>query len=212
MRSLYAFGGHDAIGFSPFDTDRGSADGQKSIKESYAMLEELSPQLLKYQGKGLTHGLLFDGNDRERIIVDGDITLTCRYNFTLPWDPRATDDSEWPEGGGIIIKLADMYYIIAGNGIVVEFTTNSEKEQEEKKILGEDGFALKGQNTGTQNGAQPKFKGMRAGIGYVDEVAINKDETLKHLRIENGDQSHQGRHARIYVGEYKILHIKLHKY
>lgn len=176
------------------------------------MLEELSPLLLKYQGKGLTHGLLFDGNDRERVIVDGDITLTCRHNFTLPWDPRATDGSEWPEGGGIIIKLADMNYIIAGNGIVVEFATNSEKEQEEKKILGEDGFAQKGQNTDSQNGAQPKFKGMRAGIGYVDEVAINKDGTLKYLRRENGDQSHQGRHARISVGEYKILHVKLYKY
>lgn len=135
MRALYAFGEHDAIGFSPFDIDHGSADDHKSIKESYAMLEELSPLLLKYQGKGLTHGLLFDGNDRERVIVDGDITLTCRHNFTLPWDPRATDGSEWPEGGGIIIKLADMDYIIAGNGIVVEFTTNSEKEQEEKRYL-----------------------------------------------------------------------------
>ena len=105
-----------------------------------------------------------------------------------------------------------MDYIIAGNGIVVEFATNSEKEQEEKKILGEDGFAQNGQNTGTQNEAQPKFKGMRAGIGYVDEVAINKDGTLKYLRRENGDQSHQGRHARISVGEYKILHVKLYKY
>lgn len=53
---------------------------------------------------------------------------------------------------------------------------------------------------------------MRAGIGYVDEVAINKDRTLKYLRRENGDQSHQGRHARISVGEYKILHVKLYKY
>ena len=28
----------------------------------------------------------------------------------------------------------------------------------------------------------------------------------------NGDQTHQGRHARIGVGEWKILHIKLYEY
>lgn len=49
--------------------------------------------------------------------------MTCRHNFTLPWDPRATDGSQWPEGGGIIIRLDDNEYVVAGNGIVVEFRT-----------------------------------------------------------------------------------------
>lgn len=79
--------------------------------------------------------------DKERIITDGDLTLTCRHNFTLPWDPRATDGSPWPEGGGIIIRLAENEYVVAGNGIVVEFAKTSEKAMDQAaKSLGEDGF------------------------------------------------------------------------
>jgi hypothetical protein len=35
---------------------------------------------------------------------------------------------------------------------------------------------------------------------------------MQFLRRHNGDQSHQGRHARISVGEWKILHIQLYEY
>ena len=35
---------------------------------------------------------------------------------------------------------------------------------------------------------------------------------MKYVRRENGDQDHQGRHARISVGDYKILHVKLYQY
>ena len=43
-------------------------------------------------------------------------------------------------------------------------------------------------------------------------VAIQPDGSLRYLRRENGDQDHQGRHARISVGDYKILHVKLYEY
>ena len=36
--------------------------------------------------------------------------------------------------------------------------------------------------------------------------------SFPYLRRHNGDQTHQGRHARIGVGEWKILHIKLYEY
>lgn len=53
---------------------------------------------------------------------------------------------------------------------------------------------------------------MRAGIGSVDEVNVNKDGSLKYIRRLNGDQDHQGRHVRIPVGEFSILHVKLYEY
>lgn len=56
------------------------------------------PLLTKYQGKGVMNGLLFDEENKERILSYDDLEITCRHYFTLPWDPRARDGTVWPEG------------------------------------------------------------------------------------------------------------------
>ena len=202
VRAFYIFGEHDAIGISPFSIEDGSDSPNSPLVQSYAKLTELMPLLTKYQGKGLMKGLLFDSENKERIIADDDLTITARHFFTLPWDPRATNGSIWPEGGGILLKLSKNEYIVAGSGIVLEFAKTSEKQTIEKqKQLGEDGFALRNDQIKTKH---DKFKGMRCGIGYVDEVKVDKDGKLHYVRRLNGDQDHQGRHVRISVGDFKI--------
>ena len=220
-RALNTFGEYDAVGFSPFAIDQ-YAD-PSNITNAYALLRQMHNYVShntqssksKVQSLKTTWGLLFDQEDKERTITDGEHVLTCRHNFTLPWDPRATDGSTWPEGGAYILKIAPMEYLIAGQGIVIEFKTKSEKEQEVMKQLGEDGF-VEGNTSGNDNNATAqqvkRFKGKRLGIGYVDQVSIGEDGTMKYLRRDNGDQDHQGRHARIGVGEWKILHVKLYEY
>ena len=210
VRAFYIFGEHDAIGISPFSIEDGSDSPNSPLVQSYAKLTELMPLLTKYQGKGLMKGLLFDSENKERIIADDDLTITARHFFTLPWDPRATTGSIWPEGGGILLKLSKNEYIVAGSGIVLEFAKTSEKQTIEKqKQLGEDGFALRNDQIKTKH---DKFKGMRCGIGYVDEVKVDKDGKLHYVRRLNGDQDHQGRHVRISVGDFKILHVQLYEY
>lgn len=210
VRAFYIFGEHDAIGISPFSIEDGSDSPNSPLVQSYAKLTELMPLLTKYQGKGLMRGLLFDSENKERIIADDDLTITARHFFTLPWDPRATNGSIWPEGGGILLKLSKNEYIVAGSGIVLEFAKTSEKQTIEKqKQLGEDGFALRNDQIKTKH---DKFKGMRCGIGYVDEVKVDKDGKLHYVRRLNGDQDHQGRHVRISVGDFKILHVQLYEY
>ncbi len=210
VRAFYIFGEHDAIGISPFSIEDGSDSPNSPLVQSYAKLTELMPLLTKYQGKGLMKGLLFDSENKERIIADDDLTITARHFFTLPWDPRATNGSIWPEGGGILLKLSKNEYIVAGSGIVLEFAKTSEKQTIEKqKQLGEDGFALRNDQIKTKH---DKFKGMRCGIGYVDEVKVDKDGKLHYVRRLNGDQDHQGRHVRISVGDFKILHVQLYEY
>ena len=210
VRAFYIFGEHDAIGISPFSIEDGSDSPNSPLVQSYAKLTELMPLLTKYQGKGLMKGLLFDSENKERIIADDDLTITARHFFTLPCDPRATNGSIWPEGGGILLKLSKNEYIVAGSGIVLEFAKTSEKQTIEKqKQLGEDGFALRNDQIKTKH---DKFKGMRCGIGYVDEVKVDKDGKLHYVRRLNGDQDHQGRHVRISVGDFKILHVQLYEY
>lgn len=112
--------------------------------------------------------------------------------------------------GGILLKLSKNEYVVAGSGIVLEFSKTSEKQTIEKqKQLGEDGFALGNDQIKTK---RHKFKGKRCGIGYVDEVKVDKDGKLHYVRRLNGDQNHQGRHVRIPVGDFKILHVQLYEY
>lgn len=210
VQAFYVFGEHDAIGYCPFSIENGSDSPQAPTVQAYAKLKELMPLLTKYQGKGVMNGLHFDSDNKERTLMQDDLKITCRHFFTLPWDPRATNGSEWPEGGGIILKLSKDEYIVAGSGIVIEFQKAGENKLLEAKDLGEDGFVNVG---GNARNTESAWKGTsRAGIGPVDEVKVNPDGTLSYVRRLNGDQTHQGRHVRIPVGDFSILHVRLYEY
>lgn len=209
VQAFYAFGEHDAIGYSPFSIENNSEAGSKRLAEAYSKLKQLIPVLTKYQGQGLSKGLLFDQANPERKISFDDIVITAKHFFSLPWDPRAKDGSVWPEGGGIILRLAKDEYLIAGSGIVVEFEKLNEKKEMQAKDLGEDGFATQGGKTQTQN---QWTGGKRAGIGSVDEIRIDENGNFIPIRRLNGDQTHQGRHVRIGVDEFAILHVRLYEY
>lgn len=129
---------------------------------------------------------------------------------------RAIDGSVWPEGGGVLLRLAPNEYIVAGSGIVIKFEKATEN-QAKVQALGEDGFAQaggKGDKVISDGVISDKvmWKGERCGIGSVDEVKVNEDGTLSYIRRLNGDQDHQGRHVRISVGDFQILHVKLYEY
>lgn len=209
VRAFYVFGQHDAIGFSPFSIEDAPDDGSYRLTKGYAKLEELMPLIVRYQGKGMMKGLLFDGvNKEQRIDWDG-MTLVCKHFFTLPWDPRATDGSPWPEGGGLVIRLARDEFIVAGSGIVIEFKNPGELAGQVQQKLGEDGFVAAG---GNASGVETWNGGRRIGIGSVDEVSVGKEGNLEYVRRLNGDQDHQGRHVRIGVDDFSILHVKLYEY
>ena len=110
---------------------------------------------------------------------------------------------------GILIKLGNNDYLLAGTGIVVAFASAYEKAHEQQQVLGEDGFVAVGTQSDIKH--QP-FNGSRKGIVSVDEVNIDKNGKMQYLRRLNGDQDHQGRHVRIACGDWKILHVRLYDY
>lgn len=210
VRAFYVFGQHDAIGFSPFSIEDAPDDGEFKLTKGYKTLEELMPIITKYQGKDMMKGILFDQENKTQDIEWDGMTLQCKHFFTLPWDPRATDGSTWPEGGGLIIRLNKYEYIVAGSGIVIEFKDPDELKGSVQKKLGEDGFVAAGSNSTPS--AEAWYAKKRIGIGSVDEVSIDQNGEMKYLRRLNGDQDHQGRHVRIGVGDFSILHVKLYEY
>ena len=235
-RAMYAFGEHQALGFSPFAIDQASPRETANITKAYALLRQLSAinprnatlskreqpktnsqqpsqrHTLKERTANSSYGLLFDQQDKERIIQEDGMVITCRHYYTLPWDPRATDGSTWPEGGAMLLKLAKDEYLLAGTGVVVTFATAYEQAHEEQKVLGEDGFVAEGDGRVKGKVKREKFNGQRVGIGSVNEVTIDETGATHFVRRLNGDQDHQGRHVRIACGDWKILHIRLYKY
>ncbi|MDE6342785.1 MAG: DUF5597 domain-containing protein [Muribaculaceae bacterium] len=202
--AFYAVGEHGAIGFSPFSIENASDKEKTSLRSAYSLLGKIAPLSKDWT----TFGLLFEGEDirTPREIADGDVIITASHFFTLPWDPRATDGSRWPDGGGMIIKLSDDDYLIAGRGIVVKF--EAEGETGAAARLGEDGFQLSNDST-----RQDSWKGRnRIGILSCDEVDVNPDGSFRVIRRLNGDETHQGRHVRIGVDDYSALRVKLYRY
>lgn len=210
-RAMYAFGEHRALGFSPFAIDQASSRETESITKAYNLLRQVDA-LTSHHPPLATNGLLFDQEDKERIITDDGMIMTCRHYFTLPWDPRATDGSTWPEGGAILLKLAHNDYLLAGTGVVVAFASSYEKAREQQQVLGEDGFVAAGSPSSISHQPSAVFNGSRKGIASVDEVTVDEQGQMHYLRRMNGDQDHQGRHVRISCGEWKMLHVRLYDY
>jgi hypothetical protein len=211
VRALYVFGEHQALGFSPFAIDEAGPENAQSVTQAYRLLSQVFA--LTDHSTLHTWGLLFDQEDSERIIDDEGVVMTCRHYFTLPWDARAKDGSTWAEGGAMLIRLGKYDYLLAGCGVVVDFKTRTEKQQEQQKKLGEDGFAETGNNQSSPFTIhRSTFSGSRLGLLAVDEVTIDETGQMHYVRRHNGDQSHQGRHARISVDDWKLLHIQLYEY
>ena len=219
-QACYAVGEHHAIGLSPFAYNLRPAADHAYQREGNLCLSSLTPLLSRPAAKGHgkftrtpSAGLYFTPDSTTRTIIHDGLRIRASHYFTLPWDPRATDGSPWPETGGIILQLAPMDYIVAGSGIVLTFDpADSESDTTPSAALGEDGFLLTGSASTSSAVAGQHSARKRIGLASVEEVSVNPDGSLSRLRTLNGDETHQGRHVRIGVDEFKILHVTLYPY
>lgn len=127
VRALYAFGEHDALGFSPFSIE--DAPGEGELAQAYRLLHALWPLMTEKQGLGKMNGLWFDGEQRERRIKREKYTLVCRHDYTLGWSPQAKE-TVWPETGAVVIELSADEYLVGGNGVVITFEPSRQEGQE----------------------------------------------------------------------------------
>ncbi|MGH8194039.1 MAG: DUF5597 domain-containing protein [Woeseiaceae bacterium] len=122
--AFYAFGEHDAMGFSPFAIEDFAEDDP--LGEAYAVLEQLAPLILERQGKatiaGVRPAVAFDGtvDDSPRDVHLGEHTL--HVAFVDPFTPREGQDVA--AHGGLIVQLAPEEYLAAGNGLTVTFSAD----------------------------------------------------------------------------------------
>jgi len=213
MYALYAFGHHGAMGFCPFSIEdyplfkktQGedmsgmdlSQDDQLNafsskrenlspLAASYRLLRQAEPLILERQGTSDMEGVLLTNEEREQEIITPDgIRLTIKHSYSLGWEPGAKE-AEWPEAACIILRLGKEDYLVIGSGVVITYT---------------DAKADKNWKKGDT----------RIGLAKCEVVDID-DGKLSIVRHLSGDQTHQGRHVRIPVGQFEMQHFRLYRY
>ena len=125
-RVLYAFGRHDAIGFSPMagGIDRRLAPDYDLIA-GYDLIGQLTPLIVEHQGTGTMSAILLEPKDPPRKIQLGNYTLTVA--FVRPRADRREDPPPEPPtlAGAIFIATGPDEYFAAGFGVSVAFSPNT---------------------------------------------------------------------------------------
>ena len=131
---FWAFAHHDALGFSPFGLEGKPVDDP--IVVSYQLVSNLSPLILEFQGTGRMEGILqtdepeaasqqlkgikeIAAKQFNREISLGGYVVHVSYNNASP-DERAY---------GLIINTAPDEFLIAGDGLIVSFSSSATKRK-----------------------------------------------------------------------------------
>jgi beta-galactosidase GanA len=119
-KAFYAFGNHDAMGFSPFFIESTTGLVKEPITATYKILKQLTPIILDHQGTRSMRGFLFDKEHQVDTILLGAYRLVVKHDLTLGWSTQSKDEI-WPITGGMIICTGEGEYFVAGEGIVITF-------------------------------------------------------------------------------------------
>jgi len=129
-RALYAFGRHDAIGFSPFGVDRVDRLGYDAdLSAIYDIVSQLTPLILEHQGNGTMSAVLLDPNDPPQKIQLGNYTLEVTYwpiRYKMPLImPGEPPPGPPPPAAALFICTGPDEYFVAGSGVKVTFSSNT---------------------------------------------------------------------------------------
>lgn len=120
-KAFYAIGEFEAFGFSPFGVEDSAPTDP--LPKAYRMLRQLSPLINQVQGSGNMRGfkakVSYDGvvdASPQQVTMGG---YALQVGFSNPW---AKSDSKELEGcGGLIIRVSDDEFLLAGRGLTVTF-------------------------------------------------------------------------------------------
>jgi hypothetical protein len=131
-RALYAFGHHDAIGFSLFGIEKRVGKDPEFANIDYDLLSRLAPLILEHQGNGTMSAVLLGPNDPPQKVKLGNYTLEAAFlrprrvlptEARMPGAPPPRDPP--PTAAAIFIATGPDEYFAAGNGVKVTFSPNT---------------------------------------------------------------------------------------
>lgn len=132
--AFYAFGEHNALCYSPFGIE--DADGNYCFAQSYKVLNELMPLIVRHQGSDNIRGFLPAEGETEATVRMGDYHL------------RVCFDS--PQSYGMVIQEAPGEFVVAGIGLKVLVSSVNDKKTGYIREVWEGGYDNDGQWTPTR--------------------------------------------------------------
>jgi hypothetical protein len=129
-RALYAFGRHDAIGFSPFGIDRPDRLGNApDLTGIYDLISQLAPLISEHQGNGTMSAVLLGPKDPPQKVQVGNYTLEVAYwpiRYTMPLlTPGEPPPGNPPPAAALFIAAGPDEYFALGSGVKVTFSPNT---------------------------------------------------------------------------------------
>ena len=188
VNALYAFGAHDAIGFSPFGIETIGEPAATHLAASYDLVAQLEPLLVERQGQGLSAGLLSEGPEQRQPqqVRLGGFVLAATFERGTPPSladgvivPAGAPAGPPPPSGGLVLATGPDELVVAGTAVTITFAAS--------------------------------VPGKRAGILSAEEGRFVEGR-WENVRWLGGDQTHQGRHVRLEPGRFSIQRVKLYLY
>ena len=118
---FYFTGHYKALGFSPFSIEDANAETATALAKSYDVLQQISPLILNNNWLAMD-GVLFDKDNKTQTIQLNHYRVTLSHDYTLGWSP-GVKDSTWPATGAMIIQTGKDDFIVAGTGVVANFSS-----------------------------------------------------------------------------------------
>jgi beta-galactosidase GanA len=127
-KAFFAFGDYNCLAFSPFSIESTDQPENEPIGKTYAVLNQLTHLITKYQPSGSVKGFLIEKDSIQKDIPMGDFLFTVHHEYKMGWS-AGSKESVWPLAGGLIIAVAPGEFYIAGTGFVMTFVpkVNSKK-------------------------------------------------------------------------------------
>jgi hypothetical protein len=119
-KAYYAFAEHDALGFGPFGIESVASDF--SYAQSFQVLNELLPTIMKYQGTGKMRGVLREGTQETDTLKMGKYIVNVQY------------EGKNSNAYGIIIQTAEDEFLVAGINLKISF---SSADKQTKACIGQ---------------------------------------------------------------------------
>jgi hypothetical protein len=123
---LFAFGRHDAIGFSAMGAVERSNTPDTDLIGSYDLIAQLTPLILQHQGDGTMSAVLLGPDDPPQKVRVGNYTLEAA--FMKPRVAPLTQPTPIPPNtfaSAIFIATGPDEYYVAGSGVILTFSPNT---------------------------------------------------------------------------------------
>ena len=185
-KALFTIGHYNTLGYSPFSIESTADPENEPLGKVYDLIKQIIPLITSNKDQYKIDAVLLDKELPESVLQFGDYEFTVEHSYTLGYEANSKND-QWETAGAIIIQTGENEFYLVGSGVVITF----------KNIKNPDLIV------GILKDEEGKF---------IHQDSIGDDRSWKVIRYLNGDQTHQGRHIRIFFNNYSIQRFELYNY